>query len=130
LPGINTPYWYISTCYGTWANLHIEDAKTGSVNLLLAGAPKDWLFIHQSSTYLLETCLRKEFPNLVKPCSQFVRHLNLILSPHWLRTREIAFSTVRQYPGQMICTLVGIYYQVVNCGENFAVAINFELDEW
>jgi len=46
LLGINSPYWYVST---TSANLHIKNAKTGSVNLLLAGASKDWLFINQRS---------------------------------------------------------------------------------
>ena len=30
LPGINTPYWYISTCHGAPANLHIEYSRTGS----------------------------------------------------------------------------------------------------
>jgi hypothetical protein len=129
LPGINTPYWYISTCHGTAANLHVQDAKTGSVNFLLAGAPKDWLFIHQQSTAKLEACLQNEFSNC-KPCSQFARHLDILLSPSWLRKRAIEYSLVRQYPGQMICTLAGTYHQVKNSGKNFAVSINFELDQW
>jgi hypothetical protein len=57
LLGINTPYWYISTCRGTPANLHVEDGRTGSVNLLLAGALKDWLFVHQRSKAKFEACL-------------------------------------------------------------------------
>ncbi|KAF2785663.1 transcription factor jumonji, partial [Melanomma pulvis-pyrius CBS 109.77] len=124
LPGINTTYWYISTCYGTPANLHMEAGKTGSANLLLAGAPKDWLFIDPHSTSKLEACLREAFPDC-KSCSQFVRHLDILISPSWLRKRNITYSTVRQHPGQMMCTMVGSYHQVKNTGGNFAVAINF-----
>ncbi|KAF2241461.1 transcription factor jumonji, partial [Trematosphaeria pertusa] len=129
LPGINTAYWYISTCYGTPANLHIEDGKTGSVNLLVKGAPKDWLFILPGSKDKLENALREEFSS-TKPCSQFARHLDILLAPSWLRQRRIPFSVVRQYPGEMIVTFQDAYHQVMNCGPNFAVAINFELGQW
>jgi len=127
LPGINTPYWYISTCYGTPANLHIEDGRTGSVNLLLVGAPKDWLLIHPGSKTNLESCLRKEFPKH-KSCTQFARYLDILLAPRWLRERDIEYSIVRQYPGEMIVTLNDTYHQVKNCGKNFTVAINFEFE--
>jgi hypothetical protein len=129
LLGINTPYWYISTCHGTPANLHVEDGRTGSVNLLLAGAPKDWLFVHQPSKAKFEASLREEFPDC-KACSQFARHLNILLAPSWLRERGIEYSVVRQYPGQMVVTLHDAYHQVKNTGKNFAVAINFELSQW
>jgi len=127
LPGINIPYWYISTCYGTPANLHIEDGRTGSVNLLLVGAPKDWLLIHPGSKTNLESCLRKEFPKH-KSYTQFARHLDILLALRWLRERDIEYSIVRQYPGEIIVTLNDTYHQVKNCRKNFMVAINFEFE--
>jgi hypothetical protein len=129
LSGINTAYWYSCRDRGGSAPLHFEDVEMASSNILVAGRAKVWMFIHESSRSALEECLRAEFPKS-KNCSQFVRHHNILVSPEWLRERNIQFSIVTQYPGQMICTLPGAYHQVTNLGPNFAVAINFELSHW
>ncbi|KAF2028961.1 hypothetical protein EK21DRAFT_23071, partial [Setomelanomma holmii] len=125
LPGINEPYWYVSQEYGTPATLHIEDAKMGSANLLLAGSPKLWLIIHQHDAPKLETCLQKEFSSNIPTCSQRVRHLGIIPSPRWLRAKKIRFEVVSQNPGEVFCTMPGLsYHAVKNSGKSFAVAIN------
>jgi hypothetical protein len=126
LPGINSPYWYVSYDEGTPATLHIEDGQAGSANLLLGGAEKHWIIIHRCSVATLEECIRQEFPRS-RGCSQFVRHHNLLLGPEWLKARDIDFEIVRQKPGEMLVTVPGpTYHEVRNAGPNFAVAINYE----
>lgn len=87
LPDINISYWYISTCHGTPANLRMENGRTGSVNLLLVGALKDWLLVYLCSQSKLESCLRKEFPKH-RSCAQFARRLDNLLAPSWLHVRD------------------------------------------
>ncbi|OAL42566.1 JmjC-domain-containing protein, partial [Pyrenochaeta sp. DS3sAY3a] len=124
LPGFNELYWYVSFEANTPAPLHVEDGGAGSANLLVGGADKHWLVIHRSSASKLEKCVRKEFRQ-PKPCSQFVRHYNLILSPSWLEERGISYEIVTHRAGEMLVTLPGLtYHQVCNTGCNFAVAIN------
>ncbi|EOA82036.1 uncharacterized protein SETTUDRAFT_23287 [Exserohilum turcica Et28A] len=128
IPGINSAYWYVSFDADTPAPMHIEDANTGSANLLLAGADKHWLIIHRSSASEFEDCVKKELSG--GDCSQFVRHQDFIPGPLWLKKRGIAFEIVVQKPGDIMCTLPGrTYHAVRNTGKNFAVAINYEFED-
>jgi hypothetical protein len=80
LSGINTVYWYLSTCPLTPARLHLEDVYFPSVNLLLAGKPKFWLVFPPDSKTKLEDLIQRKFMQGA-PCSQFVGHLGLLISP-------------------------------------------------
>jgi hypothetical protein len=126
ISGVNTTYWYISEDADTPAPIHTEDGCTGSANMLLSGSLKQWLMIHRHSVSKFEQCIRNEFPQS-KHCSQFVRHLNIIPSPRWLKERGIQFEIVNQNPGEVFCTLPGpTYHAVHNVGPNVAIAINYE----
>ena len=129
IPGVNRPYWYISGEPNTPATLHIEDGNTGSANLLLAGAEKHWIIIPRSSADKLESCIREQFP-ASKSCSQFLRHHDVIVGPCWLEARGIPYEIVCQKPGDLLVTLPGrVYHEVRNTGKNFAMAINYELQD-
>lgn len=124
--GVNSVYWYVSCNKNTLAPLHREDGNTGSANLLLAGAEKQWLFIHKSSSEKLEGCIREEFLGS-RDCAQFVRHLNLILETSWFDKRGIDYEVVHQRLGDVVVTFEGpLYHEVINIGSNFAIAINWE----
>jgi hypothetical protein len=124
--GVNSLYWYVSCDKNTPAPLHREDGNTGSANLLLAGAEKQWIFIHKGSSDRLEKCIRSEFPGS-RDCTQFIRHHNLVLETSWLDERTIGYDIVRQQPGEVVITFEGpLYHQVLNSGFNFAIAINWE----
>jgi hypothetical protein len=129
LPGINTPYWYVSYEQGAPTTMHIEDGFAGSANMLLAGAEKHWIVVRRGSVQKFENCVRKEFHRSQK-CSQFVRHHNVIFSPRWLEKRNIEYDMVCQRPGEIMVTLPGFtYHQVRNTGANFAIAINYEFPD-
>lgn len=134
LPGIHTPYAYVSMTRGTAAALHIEDAGLGSINILLAGAPKLWLVIYPEHQKKLEARIRETFSNIMTlhNCSQFVRHLNILLSPRLLDTWDISYTTFEQnHTNRIVGTLPGAYHQVINSGCNLAEAINFAVEhDW
>jgi hypothetical protein len=126
IPGVNCPYWYVSGEPNTPTTLHREDGNTGSAKLLLAGAEKHWIIVPRSSADKLESCIREQFP-ASKSCSQFLRHHDVIVGPHWLEARGIHYEIVCQKPGDLLVTLPGrVYHEVRNTGRNFAMAINYE----
>jgi hypothetical protein len=130
IPGVNEPYWYLSLDANTPATMHIEDGNTGSANILLHGANKRWLVIHQASVEKFERCIKQEFPGSKKHCAQFVRHHNIILGPEWLKKNGIRFEIEDQRVGEVFCTIPGlVYHAVCNTGPNFAVAENYEFPD-
>jgi hypothetical protein len=130
IPGLNTPYLYISSDNYTPTGMHVEDALTGSANLVVAGAPKDWLIVARGSVEKFEGLTRRLFRKEAGTCNQFVRHISVIYSPQLLKDNNIEFDVVRQHPQQLLITLPGpSYHQVINTGANCAVAINYEFDD-
>ncbi|KAL0256820.1 hypothetical protein SLS55_007629 [Diplodia seriata] len=146
IPGIHTAYLYISACRGSNSPLHVEDGFLGSVNIVLAGAPKVWLMIepcyrreleHKAKCYLVKDKRKREEEehegqgqDQSKECSQFVRHLSTLLSPKLLDAWDIPYRIVSCAAGEMVVTFSETYHQVVNAGPNLAVAINFAESEW
>ncbi|KAF4310496.1 putative transcription factor jumonji aspartyl beta-hydroxylase protein [Botryosphaeria dothidea] len=129
LPGINTPYSYISGSQGSPAPLHVEDALLYSVNAVLTGASKLWLIIPPRARADLEARIRQNFEP-TKPCSQFVRHQDIIIHPNLLEKWNIPYDIVRCKAGEVLVTVPGAYHEVLNSGANVAEAINFALDDW
>ncbi|KAL1636216.1 hypothetical protein SLS56_001195 [Neofusicoccum ribis] len=133
IPGVHSAYSYFSTGGGSCTAMHVEDGYLGSINFVLAGAPKVWLFV--------QPCFREKFESRVRewikgkgrtsPCSQFVRHQDVLLSPELLDRWEIPYYIVPCKAGEMIVTLSQTYHQVVNAGANLSEAVNFAAEpDW
>ncbi|KAF9728481.1 JmjC domain-containing histone demethylation protein [Paraphaeosphaeria minitans] len=129
IPGVNTPFWYISQCDRTPATLHIEDGNLDSVNLLLAGAPKLWLFIPNCKKTNIERRMKELYGPGRVPCSQGIRHYNAIFSPVLLEKWGIAYHLDCSLPGEMIVTRQNTYHQVLNMGPNVAESVNIEFSD-
>lgn len=132
IAGVHTPYEYISSAAQSGTGLHVEDALLCSANIVLAGAPKVWLVVPPDNLAALESRMRQLGDSLrpIQPCSQFVRHLNALLSPRLLEEWGIEFDIVTCRAGEMVVTLPGAYHQVLNSGPNYAQAVNFALPDW
>lgn len=130
IPGVHTSYLYISASSGSGTALHVEDGFLGSINIVLAGAPKLWLMLEPRDRAKLEDMVKQDLRGKKHPCSQFVRHLDDLLSPDLLDQWEIPYRIVRCNPGEMIVTLAETYHQVVNAGPNVSMAINFARPDW
>lgn len=133
IPGIHTPYEYISSDICSATGMHIEDALLGSINVVLAGAPKVWLMVPPRFQEALETRVRNHLTDglrLARSCSQSVRHMDALLSPILLDSWDIPYHIVVCKAGQMVVTLPGTYHQVINAGPNYAQAINFAMPNW
>lgn len=134
LDGINTALYFASAEPYTGSALHVEDAELGSLNLLVAGAPKIWLTVPPSESSKVEKLVRL---HCKKPnsralaadrtkCSQAVRHAHVLFAPSTLRKVGIAYRMRVQEADDLIVTAPGAYHQVINMGPSFAEAINHE----
>ena len=84
---------------------------------------KLWIKIRRSHTAKFEAFIRKHWPT--NKCDQFVRHVQVIVSPDKLRKEKIEFEMKLAGPGDLIVTHPREYHMVVNMTDNFALAINF-----
>ncbi len=125
LPGIHTPYAYLSWG-GSISTLHYRDAGLASMNLLMAGAAKLWLYIFRADNDLLEQKLQSYG---LSSCSQRVRHLNVAISPALLELWGVRYGLRLCRKGQMIVAQPYTYHQVLNLGPNLAEAVNFAPDD-
>lgn len=123
--GVHTAYLYISASRGSGSALHVEDGFLGSINIVLAGAPKVWLMVEPSYRVELEIKAKEKLGGDDYSCSQFVRHLDNLLSPELLDQWEIPYRIVPCRAGDMIATFAETYHQVVNVCPNISMAINF-----
>ncbi|OJD32670.1 transcription factor jumonji aspartyl beta-hydroxylase [Diplodia corticola] len=131
--GVHTPYEYISSAASSATGMHVEDALLGSINILFTGAPKVWLIVPPSALGLLEAKVKKALTDplrFARPCSQFVRHMDALLSPRLLEEWKVPYHIVTCRAGEMVVTLPGAYHQVANAGPNYAQAINFAPPGW
>ncbi|KAF2199590.1 hypothetical protein GQ43DRAFT_419952, partial [Delitschia confertaspora ATCC 74209] len=126
IPGVNTPFWYISQRDKTPATLHIEDGDLGSVNFLLAGAPKIWLFIPEHEKARPEDYIKELYGAGRFTCSQKIRHYNAIISLALLEEWGITYYLDYCLAGEMIFTRRNTYHQILNLGSNVAESINIE----
>ncbi|KAF2650683.1 transcription factor jumonji, partial [Lophiostoma macrostomum CBS 122681] len=124
IPGVNTPFWYISQCEKTPATLHIEDGALGSVNLLLAGAPKLWLLVPEHEKEKLEGRMKELYGTAPFACSQKIRHYDALVSPSLLEQWGVTYYLDCSLPGEMMVTRRNTYHQVLNMGPNVAESVN------
>ncbi|KAF1951128.1 transcription factor jumonji, partial [Byssothecium circinans] len=131
IPGMTSSWLYTSPASGkrTAASLHKEDLNLPSVNIVIAGVAKLWLWIVPADTEALEERLKEEFHDEYKNvCSQGVRHLSILLSPRQLEAWNIRYGIKICREGEIIVTLPGTYHQVVNLRDNVAEALNFAFE--
>ncbi|KAH8747965.1 hypothetical protein F5883DRAFT_697773 [Diaporthe sp. PMI_573] len=129
IPGVTTPYWHVGEKDSGTA-FHYEDGAIRSCNITVAGF-KLWILIDVSSNTKFEDFIKSLYPSAAKQprCGQWVRHLNILISPEKLAEMDIRFDLVLAGPGDMVITSPGQYHAVLNLTACFAIAINFALPE-
>lgn len=129
IPGVTTPYWHAGEKDSGTA-FHYEDGAIRSCNITIAGF-KLWILVDISSNAKFEGFIKSLHPSAAKEprCGQWVRHLNLLVSPQKLKEMDIRFDLVLAGPGDMVITTPGQYHAVLNLTACFAIAINFALPQ-
>jgi hypothetical protein len=104
----------------------------GSVNYLVAGAPKVWYCVPPSDYLAVVKLISKLFAGstLVKTCPQAVMHKRFLIHPETLRENGITCSRVVQEQGDLIVTFPGAFHFGYNTAYNIAEATNFATHEW
>lgn len=129
IPGVHTPYIYYAA-ERSYTLFHQEDTRLESVNVCWFGSPKIWIIVQPSHAAKLESCLAHLYSHSSHQCSQFVRHLRIMVPPSLLTEYGIRYSIVPQYPGTVIWTLPGAYHYVWNTGPSLAEAVNCCEPDW
>lgn len=117
----NIPYFHIGEEFSS-TPFHREDANFWSCNIVEFGW-KLWIIIRD--TVKFEQFIKKNWQT--NDCRNFLRHLDLMLSPSLLRQEAIAFDIYCAGRGEMIITPPGVYHQVLNYSPCIALSINFLL---
>ncbi|MCJ1314157.1 hypothetical protein MMC25_007837 [Agyrium rufum] len=124
-PGIHTPYAYFASEGGSYFGLHVEDFYLPSANYHHAGYPKLWLIVYPRCMLALEREIKKIMSkNMISSCSQFTRHLAMILSPSQLRKWGIEFTVEIQPPGSLLIIEPYAYHQGLSLGWSVGEAVN------
>ncbi|GAX79223.1 hypothetical protein CEUSTIGMA_g6663.t1 [Chlamydomonas eustigma] len=129
VPGVTTPMTY----FGMWRSFfgwHKEDADLLSINYLHWGAPKMWYCVSPKDQARFDRMSQGIFPELHQACPAFIRHKDIMLSPHLLRTHNIPFMMAKQEEGEFIVLNASAYHSGFNMGFNCAEAINFATPAW
>ncbi|KAF2024845.1 JmjC domain-containing histone demethylation protein 3D, partial [Setomelanomma holmii] len=125
IDGVNSSYIYASYSEGQTATaMHNEDCHWFSINLMLHGNPKLWLSVEPESNKKLEAGLEAMFPGSMTGCSQWIRHLSVLLAPSVLKKLGVRYHIKACYPGELVFTTPTSYHQIINMGANMAEAIN------
>ncbi|KAI9877174.1 MAG: hypothetical protein M1830_004632 [Pleopsidium flavum] len=144
IPGIHSPYFYVSHSEGTPFGMHIEDFAAYSLNYLHCGAPKCWTVVTPSHHAKLEEILYAFLnpgermlssrtnlkPKTPPQCSQFLRHNSVYVPTELLQLLDIEYTLVAQHQGEMVITFPFAYHQGYNTGPNIAEAIGYASERW
>lgn len=118
---------------GSLTYLHIELDSLPSVNLVIAGEPKLWLFVEPGDVHILSGLLetRLEQAGLlyiskscpIKYCSKRVLHKpGLFYGPEELDELGVRYSLIFQEAGDLVFIGRDVPHQVLNLGVNVADA--------
>lgn len=133
-PGTHSPFVYISPDNYSIFGFHREDYDTMAINHLHAGSAKIWLIVAPHHAERFEQAVQEEAlligKNVKLECSQFIRHLAIMVTEEFLIAKNIDFESVNQYPGYTIITLPKAYHQGINTGPNVAEAVNYAPPGW
>jgi hypothetical protein len=117
----NVPYFHVGERLSS-TPCHVEDANFWSCNIVEFGW-KLWIIIHDTAKF--EDFVRKNWQT--NDCRNFVRHVDLVISPSRLQKENIAFDLFCAGRGDMIITRPGVYHQVLNYTPCIALSVNFIL---
>ncbi|KAI9090070.1 hypothetical protein DFS34DRAFT_654240 [Phlyctochytrium arcticum] len=129
LPGVNSPYLYWGMWKATFA-WHVEDMDLYSINYIHFGAPKQWYVIPPAHRSKFELVARGVFGEEANNCAEFLRHKTCVLSPKFLKARNLPVNRVVQRAGEFVITFPYGYHQGFNLGFNCAESVNFAMDRW
>jgi JmjC domain, hydroxylase len=133
-PGTHSPFAYISPDNYSIFGFHREDYDTMAINHLHAGSAKIWLIVAPHHAERFEQAVQEEAlligKNVKLECSQFIRHLAIMVTEEFLIDKNIDFESVTQCPGHTIITLPKAYHQGINTGPNVAEAVNYAPPGW
>ena len=127
LPGVNTPYQYLSASGGPSITIfHCKDGKLGSKNVVLGGKIKVLVIVKPSSNKNFEDHMYERFPGARRD-SQGIRHLARAIPPSLLDKWGVKYDIAGLAPEQGFATLPSnVYHMVINIGDNLALAVNWE----
>lgn len=125
IPGVTTHYWHTGEKNSGTA-FHYEDGAVRSCNITIAGF-KLWILIDVSSNAKFEDFVQSLYPSAQPQCGQWLRHLNILISPATLLEKDIRFRLILAGPGDMVVTKRRQYHAVLNLTACFAISINFAL---
>lgn len=84
---------------------HVEDADLFSINFMHFGAGKVWYCVGPDERDKFDQMAESIFPDLKRECKAFMRHKDILLSPHVLRSYGIKYTQVQ-------FRSVGCYYTI------------------
>lgn len=122
MAGINTSYVNIGMRF-TWFPAHTEDSALASLNFLHSGAPKYWYCVSSKNARLFEDKLMQHIGELFE-CNTVYRHKFLIVTPEFLDEFNIPYTTMTQYPGEIVATMYDAYHWGFNSGFNICESVN------
>lgn len=129
LPGINTVDVHIDTS-DSGLSLRCEEGGLRRFHVTLLGW-RAWLRISTADNDKIETLCEKYWISDPKAerCSNWVNHLDLMLSPGWLGSHGIAYDVQVVGPNQMVVIESKEYYLVLNLSGFLGLSTCFLLDE-
>lgn len=122
---VGFPTFYLSGSH-SFLELHIKDDNNGICNLMRwgdkDGAWRAWLCISPADTLRACTAICKtvqEMSGDINQCADVPHyHKNIVVSPSFLRERNIQFEIIIQRPGDLVQVDRPVYHQVMNFGMN------------
>ncbi|RSL44139.1 hypothetical protein CEP54_014809 [Fusarium duplospermum] len=128
LPGINAIDVHIGTI-DSGLTLRCEEGGLRRFHLTLLGW-RAWLRINTADNDKLESLCERYWVSdpRAERCSNWVNHLDLMLSPGWLGSHEIGYDVQVVGPNQMVVIEPKEYYLVLNLSSFLGFSICFLLD--
>lgn len=131
--GITKPFLYAGTSmsHGT---PHVEDQWMGSLNMVLWGAPKIWIFSNEEGYDKISFNLQSKLNKIADPeCSFCFLKKTLTMSlDNLMEIRAAGAKIFRlvQNPGDIVLTLPKAFHMVINTGQNLAEASQYISFDW
>jgi hypothetical protein len=124
VPGLHTPYGYISGDHGSVFTIHDEDAELLSLNALYHGHVKLWNAVAPKDRHLVQNQVRDG------KCAQKVRHASRWMPRSKLTAMGASFVTFIQHPREVVVVWGDTYHEGGTVGYTVAEAVNYGAPNW